>query len=440
MSGSDTGLDLESFLLLMRADLGAWALLGLGTLILGLLAWLSWGSRRALRKCLALSVVAHAGLVLYGSTVPSVFRALNSVARDPASEPHIRKIRVSPIATRPERPGSGQPETGAAPTTDFPAVGRLSTPVPSLDLATGPIRLSDPAGKVLRSEAEVSFAAPVTAPTAFSAQPALPLTQAIPAWNACPHSRKAGAEASRDGGGSRPAPPRHCWRAGGFRAGPACARAGDDQGRESQWKVCRFLAGHLVSGTDRTPCARRFESRARRRAPARPRGESSEPPIPLVHALPGGTDQAPPRTAPADLAGPGSGRSLSEVPRFYRSRLDANRTLTAQRGVPAPRVSKPLNVRWTGWGAIRTPTAAGTRQARYEDGKAVPGDDDFTVHCPPGQTCFGDCAYWEADTALTGLALLTYLGRVTRTRTASTPSPWATGSISCLLSKRPMAT
>ena len=48
--------------------------------------------------------------------------------------------------------------------------------------------------------------------------------------------------------------------------------------------------------------------------------------------------------------------------------------------------------------------------ARYEDGTPVKGDDNFTVHCPPGETCFGECAYWEADTALTGLALLTYLG------------------------------
>ena len=46
----------------------------------------------------------------------------------------------------------------------------------------------------------------------------------------------------------------------------------------------------------------------------------------------------------------------------------------------------------------------------YADGTHVKGDDDFTVHCPPGETCFGECAYWEADTALTGLALLTYLG------------------------------
>ena len=74
MNGPDTGLDLESFLLLLRADLGFLALLGLGTLVLGLVVWLSWGSRRALSKCLALSVVAHAGLALYGSTASSVFR------------------------------------------------------------------------------------------------------------------------------------------------------------------------------------------------------------------------------------------------------------------------------------------------------------------------------------------------------------------------------
>ena len=48
--------------------------------------------------------------------------------------------------------------------------------------------------------------------------------------------------------------------------------------------------------------------------------------------------------------------------------------------------------------------------ARYDDGTAVKGDDDFTAHCPPGDTCRGECAYWEADTALTGLALLTFLG------------------------------
>src|SRR4051794_23642689 len=106
------GLDLESFLLLLRADLGTWALVGIGALLLGLLVWISWGSRRALRKCLALSIVAHAGLALYGSTVPSVFRVLRAGARDPAEGAHIRKIRVSPVATaqRPLlSPGANRP-------------------------------------------------------------------------------------------------------------------------------------------------------------------------------------------------------------------------------------------------------------------------------------------------------------------------------------------
>ncbi len=48
--------------------------------------------------------------------------------------------------------------------------------------------------------------------------------------------------------------------------------------------------------------------------------------------------------------------------------------------------------------------------ARYENGSAVPGDTAFTAHCPPGEVCSGECAYWDADTALTGLALLAYLG------------------------------
>src|SRR5271157_5831497 len=144
MTGLDNGLDLESFLLLMRADLGAWALLGLGTLVLGLMAWLSWGSRRALRKCLALSLVAHAGLVLYGSTVPSVFRALGPVAREPARGQHIRQIRVSPVAPKGEPPTGNRVESAAVASTATGANGKLAADVPSPDLATGPIRLSEP--------------------------------------------------------------------------------------------------------------------------------------------------------------------------------------------------------------------------------------------------------------------------------------------------------
>ncbi len=70
-----TGLNLETFLHLLRADLGAWVTLGLIGLVLALMAWTSWGSRRALRKCLVLSIMAHVGLALYGGTVPMVLLA-----------------------------------------------------------------------------------------------------------------------------------------------------------------------------------------------------------------------------------------------------------------------------------------------------------------------------------------------------------------------------
>ncbi len=109
--------------------------------------------------------------------------------------------------------------------------------------------------------------------------------------------------------------------------------------------------------------------------------------------------------------GPQSGRNLSEVPGFYRPRLDTNRSALAQRS-GASTASEQAVERALDWLARHQDPDGrwdgGT--ARYEDGTAVQGDDDFTVHCPPGQTCFGECAYCEADTALTGLALLTFLG------------------------------
>ncbi len=91
-----TGLDLDTFLNLLRADLGTWAVLGLGTIGLALVVWSCYGSRRALRKCLVLSLAAHFGLVLYGSTIPSLPWALRPDRRDAAQRAHIRNIKVSP--------------------------------------------------------------------------------------------------------------------------------------------------------------------------------------------------------------------------------------------------------------------------------------------------------------------------------------------------------
>ena len=105
-------------------------------------------------------------------------------------------------------------------------------------------------------------------------------------------------------------------------------------------------------------------------------------------------------------------RSLAEVPPVYRSRLDPNRTVAgpAGRGQPRP-ASRPSSGPSTGSPGTRTPTAGGTAAPPgSRTGPSSGNDDSFTIHCPAGEVCFGECYYWEADTALTGLSLLAYLG------------------------------
>src|SRR6185312_12968700 len=100
-----TGLDLESFLHLLRADLGAWASLGAIAIVLALMTWTSWGSRRVLRKCLVFSLVVHFGLVLYGSTVPVVNQTMRTDDDHDENQDRIRQIRVSPWTDGSEQAG-----------------------------------------------------------------------------------------------------------------------------------------------------------------------------------------------------------------------------------------------------------------------------------------------------------------------------------------------
>jgi hypothetical protein len=110
-------------------------------------------------------------------------------------------------------------------------------------------------------------------------------------------------------------------------------------------------------------------------------------------------------------APPRAARALPEVPEVYRPRLDRGRSVRAQ--LAGASAGSELAVeRALDWLAKhqdddgRWDAAAGLDA----QGRPVPGDDDFTKHCPPGEVCFGTCHYWEADTAMTGLSLLAYLG------------------------------
>jgi hypothetical protein len=402
-----TGLDLESYLILLRADLGAWAFLGVGTLLLALLVWLSFGSRRALRKCLALSVLTHACLALYGSTLPGVMRAMRPDQRDRTDKSHIQQIRIARVPQQPK------PEGSVAPAMEARLAGSDKGPPrePSLNLAAGPLRLAGLELTSLRSEVVRDHDTPVEPPASTPFREPLDLAQATPrvALPESAHQPEERPPANPSGA----APPTIT----------TTVPSADEVARlvPDAVKLRASRPGQPATGGGSTAPLLALGDLRRERAPGRPEtmppaaasAVRTEPvlDIPSVHATPAGTNRVSPAPALADLTGGPGSRSLTEVPRFYRSRLDANRSALAQQS-GASAASEQAVERALDWLA-RHQDADGRWDggtARFEDGTAVDGDDDFTVHCPPGQTCFGECAYFEADTALTGLALLTYLG------------------------------
>ena len=113
-----TGLDLESFLHLIQADLSTWAFLGLATLGLALVAWSCRGSRRVLRKCIVLSLAAHVGLVFYGSTMPAVLWAVNPDRRDAKSRPIYERFGSRLFSSRHRHRGRDRGTEGRDPAAD----------------------------------------------------------------------------------------------------------------------------------------------------------------------------------------------------------------------------------------------------------------------------------------------------------------------------------
>ncbi len=116
-------------------------------------------------------------------------------------------------------------------------------------------------------------------------------------------------------------------------------------------------------------------------------------------------------SALSDRRGRPANRPLEEIPLVYRTRLDPNRAKLALKAGASGESEKSveLALEW-----LRKHQDADGRWdggvAKYRDGNIAPNEDSFTVHCPPGDICFGECFYWEADTALTSLSLLAYLG------------------------------
>jgi hypothetical protein len=112
----------------------------------------------------------------------------------------------------------------------------------------------------------------------------------------------------------------------------------------------------------------------------------------------------------SSLVTPGT-RALPDIPEVYRSRMAPNRSALALAG-GASAASEEAVEHALAWLA-RHQDADGRWNAgvsRGQGGAPLRGDVSFTAHCPRGEICTGDSYYWEADTAMTGLALLAFLG------------------------------
>jgi hypothetical protein len=478
-----TGLNLESFLRLLRADLGAWVILSLAACLLLLMTWTSWGSRRALRKCLVLSVTAHVGLALYGSTFLIVLLALQPRRpEDETSRARIRQIRVAPwldeeVKRVPGGRGAGGSGSRLMPW-DRPGE-ILALADPKLDAPrtestdSGPLSVAPPpAPPALAAGAATPELAPASVPDPGArpkpdgpAEAAAPPTQAAPS---APDEVAAPVIAPRDEPPAEPdtAPePRPDGDSGGrirpqraSASPPAMGRTAPETAvpvaTSPEFITARSREGPTaIEGTASlslrpggpdadTAAAAPAESPAApevvkppaaapqppvpetdvrlRSRPVQTAGSSAAPelaapgrtatpmePIALARVVPGGLPRAP----GVGRAGSSFSARLRDVPEVYRSRLDPNRSVVAQRAGASPASEQSVE-RALDWLA-RHQDSDGRwdgSTARYEDGTPVRGDDDYTVHCPPGEPCFGECIYWEADTALTGLALLAYLG------------------------------
>ncbi len=464
------GLNLDSFLRLLRADLGAWATLGVVALILAVMTWTTWGSRRALRKCLILSIAVHLGLIAYGSRSPAVLRALRLVTTDRKSPTPLGRVRVVPVVARPKSPtgsdgrpvrvvstwdrdkGSlamAEPARPAAPPAPLPAPSPsrsqptpvrpepvtpdLAAPAPPPVEAAPPVEPKVPEPPPSVAPGDPSEVAPAPSP-AEDGSPAAPNPSPIPGLpgeaDLRARSRPAGSRppdrptdlpppTARETASLPPATPDLVPPIPDPPQSPTSPRPIEDapvvaqEDADSRPSIAPAPAPASIPSPDdtlpgaevrRAPRPSRDSVAGPLTAPPRRLADGSAPPA-MALATPSGPPSLPISPRPVGR------RSLAEVPPVYRSRLDPNRTSTAQRAGASAASElaveraldwlarhQDLDGRWDG----------GT--SRYKDGGVAGNDDSFTIHCPAGEVCFGECYYPEADTALTGLSLLAYLG------------------------------
>lgn len=444
-----TGLDLEPFLRLLRADLGVWISLAAVFVVLGLMAWTSWGSRRALRKCLVLSILAHVGLLLYGNGLPSTS---GGGYGEESSRERIQEIRLVGDDGRPLSPDESTPSRGdgdARPVAAWDRPTDLSAPPdPALRAAkpspvaapppvrTAPDRLATPSASPpdLRTadatspdaETAVADAAPPDAPSPAPAAP-----EEIPAPAPPPEARvaqdpadaapirvrpnSAASPGTRTATVERPSLPAPDFP--GAIASPSptptldepvatasADRPAPDRVADATPDRTSPRGGASAIGIPEGDLRARVRGTTPKTATGRSRPNLD--PVTIARASSSGSGAGgPPLPAP-------SSRPVLEVPEVYRERVEPDRSARARRA-GASVASEAAVERALDWLARHQDADGrwngGTKKYRADD-SPLAGEVNFTMHCPPGEVCSGECYYYEADTAMTGLALLAYLG------------------------------
>lgn len=472
-----TGLDLETFLSLSLTDLGLWLSAAVAAVIVGILVWTSRGPRKLLRRCLAASLLVHAGLLGAGGQAVLSLRVISPPPDTTPEDERIQEIVVlpDPDAESGDLAGAGDPaETSldgsgaiaAAPLAPWQRPGALASqprpdeatprpanapaePTPTL-LAMAPITAdaatpeveappsAPPEDREADSQANPPEPppAPTTAPVVDAELPAVMDTprrvtsaprpgaaEGLLTAEANPRPRPPVrpsadplAVAVTDGDTPNALPDLDLAGSPGIApreaAAPAPVLAPSD------------LAADFPAAEPLATAARATRPRAAIPSLAMPGLSDLSRPRPATatprvgRTAPGeavSVAAATPLGAVGSRLNPGrdpiATRPLPEVPEVYRPRLDPNRSARAQQA-GASAASEEAVERALVWLA-RHQDADGRWDAatmRDRDGEPIPGDDDYTVHCPPGDLCFGECHYWEADSALTGLSLLAYLG------------------------------
>ncbi|HEU5116868.1 MAG TPA: hypothetical protein VFT74_09360, partial [Isosphaeraceae bacterium] len=468
-----TGLNLETFLRLVRADIGPWVSFSLIVVLLALMAWTSWGRKRALRKCLVLSIVAHFALLLYGGpqaakllvssdaeqtrTPTERIREISLVQEAPDgsvgsnsmsprgrlsnwdhSEPLLAVADLQRNSDREDAPDAlpldrlGPDEIPApvadteAPPVELPESPQTSEPRKSpepLPPAESPTELA----RTLPGEETAPFVEPSrAAPAPSLAMPDLVMARPAPRSISSPEQVRSTATVEPSPSPVQAPPP------GPELVSPIADNAPERPHSPSVPPVLEPAAPPSALSVNDIPEVQPIGNEARSSVPLampespartgsqRPSHSLSMPDLPrprrtavpetpaLVHASASGGPKLPAMTEASGR------RPLPEIPEVYRSRLAPNRSEIAQDAGASP-ASEAAVERALEWLARHQDSDGrwngGKQKAPGGDGRTtLAGETSFLAHCPPGDPCLGECYYWEADTAMTGLALLSFLG------------------------------